>query len=74
MRKWFKTARLSKGLTQDKLAKLADVNVTTINKIELGGRRPSPKVAKAIAEVLDFDWTLFYKSSDNNQQNNDQAS
>nr|DAH82125.1 MAG TPA: Methylphosphonate synthase, Hydroxymethylphosphonate, Iron, OXIDOREDUCTASE [Caudoviricetes sp.] len=28
--------------------------------IETGHRRPSVAVAKRIAAVLDFDWTMFY--------------
>ncbi len=60
MRNWLKDLRIAKDLTQQKVAKLAGVDVTTINKIELGGRRPSPDTAKAIAEVLGFEWTKFY--------------
>jgi len=35
-----------------------------ISKIELGERQPSVKVAKKIASVLGFDWTLFYQDED----------
>lgn len=68
MREWLKNLRLSKGLTQNKIAKMVGVDVTTINKIELGKRRPSPETAKAIAAVLEFDWTLFYENCSRNQQ------
>ncbi len=61
MRIWLKELRLAKDLTQEKIANLAGVDITTINKIELGERRPSPKTAKAIASVLEFDWTKFYE-------------
>jgi|LSQX01.1.fsa_nt_gb transcriptional regulator with XRE-family HTH domain len=60
MREWFRNIRIKKELTQLNVAEIAGVDVTTISKIELGERRPSPELAKAIAKVLDFDWTLFY--------------
>lgn len=60
MRKWFKDLRMSKGYTQEKLADMVDVDTTTINKIELGHRRPSVEVAKSLGELLGFDWTMFF--------------
>ena len=60
MREWFKAARDLKELTQRQLGDLVGVDVTTIGKYELNERRPSPEVAKKIAEVLDLDWTRFY--------------
>jgi len=30
--------------------------------VENGQRRPSPEVAKKIAEALGFDWTRFYEN------------
>lgn len=62
MREWFKKLRLKADLTQSDVANMANVDVTTINKIELGERRPSVETAKAIAEVLNFDWTKFYEN------------
>ena len=55
-----KERRLARGLTQEQVASLAGVDRTTITKIENGTLRPSVKTAQKIAQVLDFDWTLFF--------------
>jgi len=55
-----KERRLARGLTQEQVAKLAGVDRTTITKIENGTTRPSVKTAQKIAQVLDFDWTIFF--------------
>ena len=55
-----KERRLARGLTQERVASLAGVDRTTITKIENGTLRPSVKTAQKIAQVLDFDWTLFF--------------
>ncbi len=52
--------RLARGLTQEQVAKITGVDRTTITKIENGTLRPSVKTAQKIAQVLDFDWTLFF--------------
>lgn len=64
MRKWLKDLRAKKDLTQQEVANAANVDVTMISKIELGERRPSVEVAKKIAAVLGFEWTLFYQDED----------
>lgn len=61
MRDWFKAKRLEKGFTQESLAEIAEVDITSINKYELGSRSPKPKTAKLLAKILDFEWTLFYE-------------
>lgn len=61
MRKWLKQMRLARKLTQEQLASMVDVDTTTINKIELGHRRPSVEIAKAIAKELGFDWAIFFE-------------
>lgn len=66
MRNWLKDLRIAKELTQKNLANMVGVDVTTINKIELGERRPSPDTAKAIALVLGFNWTKFYEDNQEN--------
>ncbi len=60
MRGWLKEYRLSKDLTQQDLADIVNIDVTSIGKYENGKRRPSYEVAKKIAEVLGFDWTEFF--------------
>ncbi|GIO84591.1 putative HTH-type transcriptional regulator YqaF [Paenibacillus faecis] len=49
-----------KGLTQEQVAELCDIKRPYYTMIELGKRRPSVDVAKRIAEVLGFEWTLFF--------------
>ena len=64
MRKWLKNERNKRGLTQPALANLAGVHVTAVNKYELGTRTPNPKLAKKIADILGFDWALFYEDGE----------
>jgi len=64
LRIWLKDIRAQQNMTQQEVAKAANVDVTMISKIELGERQPSVKVAKKIASVLGFDWTLFYQDED----------
>jgi len=48
-----KKLRRKKGLSQDKLAKLADVTLTTLVKIESGvNDNPTIKTLKKIADAL----------------------
>lgn len=56
-----KKAREAKGIGQNALANETGVTQQYIWLIENGQRRPSVEVAKKIAEVLDFDWTEFFK-------------
>lgn len=54
-------ARLSKKLTQKELAELCNIKRSSVAMIETYKYKPSVKVAKKIAKVLDFDWTEFYE-------------
>jgi putative transcriptional regulator len=53
-----KEARLAKGLTQDDLAKLINVNVNQVSRWELGKNEPSlevsAKLAKELGVTLDY--------------------
>lgn len=51
--KRIRTARLSKGIKQDKLAEMVDVGTTHISHIETGNTIPSMKLFLAIANVLE---------------------
>ena len=66
MRIWLKHKRIEYNLSQQELASKVGVNVTAIGKYELGHRRPSYEIAKKIAEVLDFDWTIFFEDTEEN--------
>lgn len=57
---WLIKKRNEKGYTQEEVANRADIARTTYAMIEQGNRHPSVPVAKRIARVLDFDWTLFF--------------
>ena len=62
MRFWLKEIRQgSRNMTQKQLAELAGISRTMITEIENGNANPSVDVAKRIAAVLGFDWTLFFE-------------
>lgn len=52
--------RITKGMTQEDVAKAAGISRPAYCNIEKGVRRPSPEVAQKIAKELGFDWTLFF--------------
>lgn len=56
--------RLAKGLTQKQVSVSADITESFYCLIENGQRRPSVAVAKRIADVLGFDWTMFFSDSE----------
>ncbi len=62
MRTWLKEKRENKKYTQTSFAKEIEISLQHYNYIENGKRRPTPEVAQKIADVLEFDWTLFYKT------------
>lgn len=59
MRVWLRTIRGNKP--QKKVAAAAGITQQMYSWIERGERNPSVEVAKKIASVLGFDWTLFYE-------------
>lgn len=62
MNDWLTNLRNKKELTQDEVAKLAEMPRTTYSSIEQGRRRPSVENAMRIASVLGFDWTYFFEN------------
>lgn len=56
-----KEYRTIKKMTQAQLADVCGCDRTMIGKIETGEVKPSVRLAKTIADVLGFDWTLFYE-------------
>lgn len=60
MREWLESKRKEKNLTQEQVAELSSVARTTYAMIEQGKRDPSVKVAKSIAETLNFNWAIFF--------------
>lgn len=59
-RDWLIKKRNQRGLSQLEVAKIVDVTQQFYAYIENGTRRPGPEIAQKIADVLDFDWTLFF--------------
>ena len=64
MKEIMKAARAEKKLSQSALANEIGVTEQYIYYIEAGERRPSVENAKKIANVLGFDWTLFFPDSE----------
>ena len=63
MRHWLMAIRKNKGLSQAEVAKRANISQSYYAEIETGARGKGMKVpiAKAIADVLEFEWTRFYE-------------
>ena len=59
-RNWIRQIRLAKGLEQSDVSSKINVTQACYSFIESGNRNPSVKLAQKIADVLDFDWTLFF--------------
>lgn len=66
MREWLKKIREDKELSQMETAQKSSISYPYYNFIENGDRRPSPEVAKRIAEVLGFanEWYRLLESVD----------
>jgi putative transcriptional regulator len=61
MRTWLIQMRELKGLTQLQVANMSGISRSYYSGIEIGTRNASPKAAKAIANALGFDWTVFFE-------------
>lgn len=65
MRMWLKEIREARKMSQEDVAKKAKIiSRCHYTNIENGDRDPSVPVAKKLADVLGFDWTRFYDSSE----------
>ncbi|MCM3168994.1 helix-turn-helix domain-containing protein [Peribacillus frigoritolerans] len=62
-RQWLLDKRNKVNLTQDEVATQANIKRPYYTQIESGVRSPSVKVAKEIAEIIGFDWTLFFENN-----------
>jgi putative transcriptional regulator len=65
MRTWLANARKQKKFTHQQVADLAGIKRQYYGMIENGERTPSVGTAKKIAEILDFEWTLFFDNKRN---------
>lgn len=59
-----KEERTKANMTQLELAEKCGVIRTTITEIETGRNKPSVKLAKKIGEVLNLEWTEFFKDEE----------
>lgn len=59
MRTWLKNLRADRS--QENIARLAGITQQMYSWIERGDRTPSVDVAKRIALVLGFEWTMFFE-------------
>lgn len=61
--------RKNERMSQHELAIMAGVKQPLVSKIECGKARPSPEIAKRIANVLHLTteqmWEMFYADTDN---------
>lgn len=59
-REWLIQMRNSKGLSQREMASRMKITTQMYYYIENNERNPSVYLAQRIANLLGFDWTLFY--------------
>lgn len=59
-----KKFREQKHMSQKQLADALGVQPTSISRYERGARQLSVDKAKKIADVLEVEWTLLYKETD----------
>lgn len=72
-------ARKSKNLTHEQVAELVSnylpngkrISRQYYGMIENNDRTPSVEVAKAIANVLEISWTIFFETESNHSLHND---
>lgn len=62
-----KILRKQKHYTQIDIAKLTGISIGHYSMIESKKRNPSIKVAKKLAQVLDFSWEDFFSEEDTNK-------
>lgn len=67
---WLKDIRLKLDLTQEQVAERAGISRTFYTEIETGSKKPSIKTAKKIAQVLNFDWVIFFEDECRETQQN----
>ncbi|MBM4762746.1 helix-turn-helix transcriptional regulator [Bacillus sp. B15-48] len=65
MRTWLAKARKQKKFTHQQVADLTGIKRQYYGMIENGERTPSVETAKKIAEILEFEWTLFFENKSN---------
>lgn len=59
-RKWLSELRKTQGFSQEHVASNVGIARSVYSRIESGERNPSVATAKKIANVLQFQWTIFF--------------
>ncbi|MGJ9384292.1 helix-turn-helix transcriptional regulator [Salipaludibacillus sp. CF4.18] len=62
-RLWLRKKREEAGLTQEEVASKCGIGRATYGAIETGDRNATVINAKKIANLLNFDWTIFFDNS-----------
>jgi len=67
MREWLRELRMKNSLSQKKIAQMIEISQNYYSNIENGNRRPSPQVAKRIADILGFrdEWYRLLEATSN---------
>ncbi|WP_220040924.1 helix-turn-helix domain-containing protein [Niallia circulans] len=69
-RTWLLQKRTNAKLTQEEVAAFANIKRPYYTQIESGVRRPSVKVAKLIADIIGFEWVLFFENDCSEKRQN----
>ncbi|MEC0310141.1 helix-turn-helix transcriptional regulator [Paenibacillus lautus] len=64
-RDWLTKFRTKSAMTHDDVASMVGVSRQYYGMIESGVRNPSVELAKRIAKILKFNWTLFFVDEGN---------
>ena len=64
-RDWLIGLRMNVNKTHDDVATAVEVSRQYYGMIESGIRNPSVDLAKRIASILKFDWTVFFEDQGN---------
>ncbi|WP_332238919.1 helix-turn-helix transcriptional regulator [Sporolactobacillus sp. KGMB 08714] len=72
MRPWLKEMRDKQGFTQSQVAIKSRISRSYYTHIENGTKTPSVPVAMKVAEVLNFNWTLFFKNDSSLKEHKEQ--
>ncbi|MCM3620467.1 helix-turn-helix transcriptional regulator [Sutcliffiella horikoshii] len=63
MRVWLRKIREEAGFTQEEVASKCGIGRATYGAIETGERNATVVNAKKIANVLHFNWTIFFEDT-----------
>lgn len=65
---WLKEIRQKRMRTQNEVAELTGISIRYYQYLEKGEMKPQVSTAKKIADLLGFDWTLFFKEGESEEK------